>query len=105
MPGRQQGIARTWLHSVHTRSESCCCTVICLTLKPENQAAQSTWIALGYVNIPGDHQIDGISVITHRFVFAFTRIETVARANYRMQHVSGRTVTASAAIGCDTAVC
>ncbi|MBY8862384.1 GNAT family N-acetyltransferase [Nocardia sp. CA2R105] len=61
---RQQGIARALLHSVHSQAEKWDCTRIYLTSEPENQAAHSTWTTLGYVNIPGDHQIDGVSVIT-----------------------------------------
>ncbi|WP_067682362.1 GNAT family N-acetyltransferase [Nocardia miyunensis] len=64
-PGhRQQGIARALLHSVRVQAERWRCTRIYLTSDPENHAAHSAWIELGYVNIPGNHQIDDISVIT-----------------------------------------
>lgn len=61
---RQQGIARALLSSVHTQAEKWGCKRIYLTSEPENQAAHATWTTLGYVNVPGDHEIDGVSVIT-----------------------------------------
>ncbi|MDR7172852.1 GNAT superfamily N-acetyltransferase [Nocardia kruczakiae] len=61
---RQQGIARTLLNSVHTQAEKWGCERIYLTSEPENKAAHATWTNLGYVNVPGDHEIDGVSVTT-----------------------------------------
>ncbi|MFF4026352.1 GNAT family N-acetyltransferase [Nocardia elegans] len=61
---RQQGIARVLLNSVHTQAGKWGCKRIYLTSEPENQAAHATWTTLGYVNVRGDHEIDGVSVIT-----------------------------------------
>ncbi|MBF6278711.1 MULTISPECIES: GNAT family N-acetyltransferase [Nocardia] len=61
---RQQGIARALLNSVRTQAEKWGCERIYLTSEPENRAAHATWITLGYVNVPGDHEIGGVSVTT-----------------------------------------
>ncbi|WP_433207034.1 GNAT family N-acetyltransferase [Nocardia sp. CA-107356] len=61
---RQRGIARALLNSIRTQAEKWDCQRICLTSEPENHAAHATWTTLGFVNVPGDHQIYGVSVIT-----------------------------------------
>ncbi|MBF6150224.1 GNAT family N-acetyltransferase [Nocardia nova] len=61
---RQQGVASALLQSVHSQAETWRCKRIYLTSEPENQAAHATWMKLGYVNAPGDHEINGVSVIT-----------------------------------------
>ncbi len=61
---RRRGIARALLNSVRTRAEEWNCGRIYLTSEPENQAAHSTWTTLGFTNIRGDEEIDGVSVIT-----------------------------------------
>jgi GNAT superfamily N-acetyltransferase len=61
---RKQGIAYQLIHTVRTRATQWGCTRLYLTSEPENTAAHATWNALGFTNIPGDHTINGISVIT-----------------------------------------
>ncbi|MEC3915532.1 GNAT family N-acetyltransferase [Nocardia sp. CDC160] len=61
---RRQGIARALLNSVQSRAEKWSCQRIYLTSEPENHTAHSAWTNLGFVNVPGDHEIEGISVIT-----------------------------------------
>lgn len=39
------------------------CRRLYLTSEPDNQAAHASWTALGFDNMPGGHQINGISVI------------------------------------------
>ncbi|MEV2274511.1 hypothetical protein AB0I72_02895 [Nocardiopsis sp. NPDC049922] len=50
-----------------------------LTSEPDNQEAHASWIALGFVNVPGDREINGVSVISdfkglgrHRAVYQLT---------------------------------
>lgn len=61
---RRRGIATALLNSVRTQAEKWDCTRIYLTSEPENHAAHSTWTTLGFTNVPGDHEIDGVSIIT-----------------------------------------
>ncbi|WP_228000624.1 GNAT family N-acetyltransferase [Nocardia australiensis] len=60
----RRGIARALLNSIRTQAEKWDCKQIYLTSEPENHAAHATWTTLGFVNVPGDHQIDGVSMIT-----------------------------------------
>ncbi|MGY2031366.1 GNAT family N-acetyltransferase [Nocardia gipuzkoensis] len=61
---RQCGIARALLHSVRSQAEKWGCERLYLTSEPENHAAHASWTALGFVNVPGDHEINGISIIS-----------------------------------------
>lgn len=59
---RRRNIARTLLGAVRSRAAGWGCTRLYLTSEPENHAAHSSWIALGFENLEGDREIDGISV-------------------------------------------
>ncbi|MEV4129317.1 GNAT family N-acetyltransferase [Nocardia sp. NPDC049707] len=61
---RRRGIARALLQSVRSQAEKWACERLYLTSEPDNQAAQATWATLGFVNVPGDHENDGVSIIT-----------------------------------------
>ncbi|WP_040786008.1 GNAT family N-acetyltransferase [Nocardia pneumoniae] len=61
---RQRGIARALLHSVRSQAEKWDCARLYLTSEADNPAAHASWTALGFVNVPGDHEINGIAVIT-----------------------------------------
>lgn len=61
---RQCGIARALLRSVRSQAEKWGCERLYLTSEPDNQAAHASWTALGFVNVPGNHEINGISIIT-----------------------------------------
>lgn len=61
---RRRGIARSLLRSVRSQGEKWDCNRLYLTSEPDNQAAHASWIGLGFANLPGDQQINGISVIT-----------------------------------------
>ncbi|MEU1984434.1 GNAT family N-acetyltransferase [Nocardia sp. NPDC019395] len=59
---RRRNIARTLLDAVRARAEEWGCGRLYLTSEPDNHAAHASWIALGFENLAGDHDIDGISV-------------------------------------------
>ncbi|MBF6137231.1 GNAT family N-acetyltransferase [Nocardia puris] len=61
---QRRGIARALLDSVRSQAETWECERIYLTSEPDNEAAHVTWTALGFTNVPGDHEINGVSVIT-----------------------------------------
>lgn len=61
---RRRGITRALLHSVRAQAEKWDCDRIYLTSEADNQAAHATWTALGFFNVPGDREINGISIIT-----------------------------------------
>jgi GNAT superfamily N-acetyltransferase len=61
---RRRGITRALLQSVRSQAEKWDCRRIYLTSEPDNQAAHASWTTLGFDNVPGDHRINGISVIT-----------------------------------------
>lgn len=61
---RQKGIARALLNAVRARAVEWDCERLYLTSEPDNTAAHATWTALGFTNVPGDHDINGISLIT-----------------------------------------
>ncbi|WP_084497239.1 GNAT family N-acetyltransferase [Nocardia amamiensis] len=64
-PGhRQRGITRMLINTVADRGRDWECRRLYLTSEPENRAAHATWITLGFTNVPGDHTIDEVSVIT-----------------------------------------
>ena len=41
------------------------CERLYLTSEPDNSAAHGTWLSLGFIKIPGDRSIDGVSVISN----------------------------------------
>jgi GNAT superfamily N-acetyltransferase len=61
---RRRGVARALLLSVRSQAEKWDCERLYLTSEPDNQAAHASWTALGFVNVPGDHEVKGISIIT-----------------------------------------
>ncbi len=61
---RRRGITRALIGSVRSQAEKWDCERLYLTSEPDNRAAHASWATLGFVNVPGDHEIDGISVIT-----------------------------------------
>jgi GNAT superfamily N-acetyltransferase len=61
---RRRGIARALLQSVRSQAEKWDCERLYLTSEPDNQAAHASWTALDFVNVPGNHEINGISLIT-----------------------------------------
>lgn len=64
-PGRRRTrIAQTLLSRLQDQARSWECTCIYLTSEPDNTPAHATWLAAGFVNIPGDQEVDGVSVIT-----------------------------------------
>ncbi|MFF2554843.1 GNAT family N-acetyltransferase [Nocardia sp. NPDC058058] len=64
-PGyRRQGIAGALLKSVQAQAEKWSCQRIYLTSEPANHAAHTAWTSLGFLNIAGDHTVEGVSVIT-----------------------------------------
>lgn len=61
---RNRGVARTLLEKVQRRAAQWGCTRVYLTSEPGNTAAHDTWMSLGFVNLPGDHMVGEVSVIT-----------------------------------------
>ncbi|MEU4340051.1 GNAT family N-acetyltransferase [Nocardia sp. NPDC023852] len=61
---RRRGIALALLRSVRSQAEKWDCERLYLTSELDNQAAHSSWTALGFVNAPGDHEVNGISIVT-----------------------------------------
>ena len=59
---RKQGVARGLISAVHKRAAGWGCTRIYLTSAPENTAAHATWMSFGFVNLPGDYVVAGVSV-------------------------------------------
>ena len=62
---RGQGIAAALLQSVADQAAEWQCRRIYLTSEPDNHAATMTWHKLGFTNIPGDHVVDGVQVISN----------------------------------------
>ena len=62
---RRRGIARALLDTVQQQATTWGCQRLYLTSEPENHLARATWQSLGFTNIPGDHTIDGVSVISN----------------------------------------
>lgn len=61
---RRQGIATALLDALRSQATQWNCTRLYLTSEPDNLTAHSTWTALGFTNVQGDHEINNISVIT-----------------------------------------
>ena len=61
---RRRGITRELLRSVRSQAEVWGCRRLYLTSEPGNEVAHASWAALGFVNVSGDREVDGVSVIT-----------------------------------------
>jgi GNAT superfamily N-acetyltransferase len=61
---RGKGVARSLLAAVEERAKNWGCGLIYLTSEPDNTTAHATWLSLGFVNIQGDQEVDGVSVIS-----------------------------------------
>lgn len=61
---RRRGVARALLESVRAQAASWECARLYLTSEPDNTAAHAAWTTLGFTNVPGDHEENGISVVT-----------------------------------------
>lgn len=61
---RRRGITRSLLESVRSQAQAWGCRRLYLTSEPDNEAAHAAWASLGFVNVAGDHQINGVSVVT-----------------------------------------
>lgn len=64
-PGhRRRGIARRLLHQLRDHARDLGCARLYLTCEPDNAVGRATWLSLGFVNLPGDRVVDGVSIIT-----------------------------------------
>lgn len=64
-PGhRRKGITAALLSSVCAQAQTWGCTRLWLTSEPDNHAADAAWRALGWSNVPGDRQVDGVQVVS-----------------------------------------
>lgn len=61
---RRQGLTTALLDSVVGRARAWGCTRLWLTSEPDNQAADAAWRSLGWTNVPGDREVDGVQVIS-----------------------------------------
>lgn len=61
---RRRGVTRALLRSVRSQARSWGCRRLYLTSEPDNEAAHAAWESLGFVNVAGDHHINGVSVVT-----------------------------------------
>ncbi|WP_156365031.1 GNAT family N-acetyltransferase [Sciscionella sediminilitoris] len=61
---RRRGITTALLRSVRTAGEQLGCQRLYLTSEPDNVAAHRTWTTSGFINVPGDHSVNDIQVIS-----------------------------------------
>ena len=61
---RRKGVTRALLRSVRCQAEEWGCRRLYLTSEPDNEAAHATWPALGFLNVPGDQEVNGVLVRT-----------------------------------------
>ncbi|MBF6272898.1 MULTISPECIES: GNAT family N-acetyltransferase [Nocardia] len=61
---RRRGITRALIASVADHGIGRGCRRLYLTSEPDNHAAHTAWIMLGFTNVAGDHTIGEVSVIT-----------------------------------------
>lgn len=59
---RQRGIARRLLAEIRDRARKWGCRRLYLTSEPDNTAAHTAWMSMGFRNLPGDRVTDGVSV-------------------------------------------
>jgi len=62
---RRRGITRALLHAVRQQGTAWGCSRMYLTSEPDNDPAHTAWLALGFVNVPGDRTDSGVSVISN----------------------------------------
>ena len=60
---RRAGVTTALLDAVREHSQRLGARRLYLTSEPDNTAAHTTWTRRGFVNIPGDRTIEGVSVI------------------------------------------
>ncbi|ASU79142.1 N-acetyltransferase [Actinopolyspora erythraea] len=61
---RRQGISTALLQAVRDTGRRFGCQRLYLTSEPDNTAAHDTWTHMGFVNIPGDHTVNGVEIIS-----------------------------------------
>lgn len=61
---RRQGIASAMLRQVVDQAARWKCRRVYLTSDAQNSAAAQTWRRLGFRNIPGDKEVNGVQVIS-----------------------------------------
>ena len=61
---RRKGITSALLDTVYERATVLGAVRLYLTSEPDNTTAHNTWIRRGFVNVPGDQEINGVSVIS-----------------------------------------
>ncbi|RAY15004.1 GNAT family N-acetyltransferase [Actinomadura craniellae] len=62
---RRRGITQALISRVRSQAQAWDCRRIYLTSEPDNTAAHRTWTALGFHNVTGDHEINGISMTSN----------------------------------------
>ena len=62
---RRQGVSKALITAVREQAVSWGCARLYLTSEPENTAAQAAWRTLGFINVPGDVEVNGVSVISN----------------------------------------
>jgi GNAT superfamily N-acetyltransferase len=62
---RRTGVTTALLSVVRDRARELGCRRLYLTSEPDNTAAHATWTRLGFTNIPGDHTVNDIWVISN----------------------------------------
>ncbi len=62
---RKRGVAKTLLATVRETAADWGCTNLWLTSEPGNTAAHAAWRSMGFVNLPGDREVAGISIMTN----------------------------------------
>lgn len=61
---RRRGISTALLQAVRDAARRFGCQRLYLTSEPENTAAHGTWTRMGFLNVPGDHIVNGVEVIS-----------------------------------------
>lgn len=61
---RRRGVSTALISSVRDAGHRFGCRRMYLTSEPDNTAAHRTWTRMGFTNTPGDHTVNGISVIS-----------------------------------------
>ncbi|MER7006519.1 GNAT family N-acetyltransferase [Dactylosporangium sp. NPDC000555] len=59
---RRHGVARALLASVAGQTRAWGCHRLVLTCAPDNTTALAVWARLGFRNLPGDYEVNGIQV-------------------------------------------
>ncbi|WP_017975659.1 GNAT family N-acetyltransferase [Actinopolyspora halophila] len=61
---RRQGISTALLQAVRDAGRRFGCQRLYLTSEPDNSAAHGTWTNMGFINVPGDHIVNGVEIIS-----------------------------------------